>query len=121
LIAVLSQALCPLAAGKGRIAAYEFMVVTPAIANLIRENKTYRIDSSIQTGKKLGMQLLDEHLWQLYEIGKITLEEMIDKARQPGDLQDKAIAKMSALRGKAKEKKKAAKKEMEDIGPILRT
>jgi twitching motility protein PilT len=65
LMAVLSQALCPLATGRGRIAAYEFMVVTPAISNLIRENKTYRIDSSIQTGRKLGMQLLDEHLWQL--------------------------------------------------------
>ncbi|GAH86476.1 unnamed protein product, partial [marine sediment metagenome] len=50
LIAVLSQALCPLVSGKGRIAAYEFMVVTPAISNLIRENKAYRIDSSIQTG-----------------------------------------------------------------------
>ena len=55
LLAVLSQALCPLATGRGRVAAYEFLVVTPAIANLIRENKTYRIDSSIQTGKKLGM------------------------------------------------------------------
>jgi len=120
LIAVLSQALCPLAAGKGRIAAYEFMVVTPAIANLIRENKTYRIDSSIQTGKKLGMQLLDEHLWQLYDTGKITLEEMLDKGRQPGALQDKAMAKIDALRGKHKEKKKAAQKEMEDLGPILR-
>ena len=54
LIAVLSQALCPLATGKGMVAAYEFMVVTPAISNLIRENKTYRIDSSIQTGKKAG-------------------------------------------------------------------
>ncbi len=66
----------------GRVAAYEFMVVTPAIANLIRENKTYRIDSSIQTGKKLGMQLLDEHLWQLYDTGRISLEEMLDKGRQ---------------------------------------
>ena len=121
LIAVLSQALCPLAAGRGRVAAYEFMVVTPAIANLIRENKTYRIDSSIQTGKRLGMQLLDEHLWQLYDNGKITLEEMIDKARQPGDLQDKAMNKINALRGKAKAKKKEVAKEMEDIGPILRT
>lgn len=120
LIAVLSQALCPLAAGKGRIAAYEFMVVTPAIANLIRENKTYRIDSSIQTGKKLGMQLLDEHLWRLYDTGKITLEEMLDKSRQPGALQDKATAKIEALRGKHKHKKKAAQKEMEDLGPILR-
>ena len=120
LIAVLSQALCPLAAGKGRIAAYEFMVVTPAIANLIRENKTYRIDSSIQTGKKLGMQLLDEHLWRLYDTGKITLEEMLDKSRQPGALQDKATAKIEAMRGKHKHKKKAARQEMEDLGPILR-
>jgi len=122
LIAVLSQALCPLATGKGRVAAYEFMVVTPAIANLIRENKTYRIDSSIQTGRKLGMQLLDEHLWQLYDAGKITLEEMMDKSRQPGALQDKALAKMSAIKGRAKAAKKAAvAQEMEDIGPILRT
>jgi len=118
LIAVLSQALCPLAAGKGRIAAYEFMVVTPAIANLIRENKTYRIDSSIQTGKRLGMQLLDEHLWQFYDSGKITQEEMLDKSRQPGMLQDKATAKLKALR--SKEKRKAAAKEMEDIGPVFR-
>ncbi|OHB79826.1 MAG: type IV pili twitching motility protein PilT [Planctomycetes bacterium RBG_16_55_9] len=121
LIAVLSQALCPLAAGKGRVAAYEFMVVTPAIANLIRENKTYRIDSSIQTGKKLGMQLLDEHLWRLYDTGKITLEEMLDKGRQPGALQDKATAKIEAMRGKQKHKKKAAQQELEDLGPILRS
>jgi len=120
LLAVLSQALCPLATGRGRIAAYEFMVVTPAIANLIRENKTYRIDSSIQTGRKLGMQLLDEHLWKLYDTGVINLEEMLDKGRQPGALQDKANEKINALRGKHKVRKKEAKKEMEDLGPILR-
>ncbi|HLB75120.1 MAG TPA: type IV pilus twitching motility protein PilT [Sedimentisphaerales bacterium] len=118
LIAVLSQALCPLATGKGRVAAYEFMVVTPAIANLIRENKTYRIDSSIQTGRRLGMQLLDEHLWQLYDAGRITLEEMLDKGRQPGALQDKAMAKIHGT--KVKSKREDAKKEMEDLGPILR-
>lgn len=118
LIAVLSQALCPLATGKGRVAAYEFMVVTPAIANLIRENKVYRIDSSIQTGRKLGMQLLDEHLWQLYDAGRITLEEMLDKGRQPGALQDKAMAKIHST--KVKSKREGAKKEMEDLGPILR-
>jgi len=116
LMAVLSQALCPLAAGKGRIAAFEFMVVTPAIANLIRENKTYRIDSSIQTGRKLGMQLLDEHLWQLYDRGKITLEEMMDKARLQGALQDKAMAKLKRIRGK-----REAKEVKKDVGPILRT
>jgi twitching motility protein PilT len=117
LMAVLSQELCPLATGRGRVAAYEFMVVTPAIANLIRENKTYRIDSSIQTGRKLGMQLLDEHLWQLYETGKITLEEMLNKARQPGALQDKAMAKLKGVKGK-----KQAKAVEEDMGgAILRT
>jgi twitching motility protein PilT len=116
LMAVLSQALCPLATGRGRIAAYEFMVVTPAISNLIRENKTYRIDSSIQTGRKLGMQLLDEHLWQLYEMGKITMEEMLDKARQPGQLQDKAMARLRGAKVKGKKRP-----EFEDMGPILRT
>jgi twitching motility protein PilT len=115
LMAVLSQELCPLATGRGRIAAYEFMVVTPAISNLIRENKTYRIDSSIQTGRKLGMQLLDEHLWQLYETGRITREEMLEKARQPGALQDKVMAKIGKVRGK-----KPIEEGEEDID-ILRT
>ncbi len=121
LIAVLSQALCPLAIGKGRIAAYEFMVVTPAIANLIRENKVFRIDSSIQTGKKLGMQLLDEHLWILYDTGKISLEEMLDKARSPGSVHEKAKAKIAALSKKSKGARSAAQKELEDLGPILKT
>ena len=93
LIAVLSQTLCPLKKGKGRAAAFEFMVVTPAIANLIRENKVYRIESSIQTGKKFGMQLLDDHLWELYDVGKISKEEMLDKARIPAMLLDKANKK----------------------------
>ena len=119
LIAVLSQELCPLAAGRGRVAAYEFMVVTPAIANLIRENKTYRIDSSIQTGKKLGMQLLDEHLWQLYEGGKITLEEMLDKGRQAGALQEKAMARMRGVRSKGHREEMT--KQIDDLGPILKT
>ncbi|MCG8406350.1 MAG: type IV pilus twitching motility protein PilT [Phycisphaerales bacterium] len=88
LIAILSQALMP-RKGSGMVAAYEFLVVTPAIANLIRENKTFRIDSAIQTGKKYGMQLLDDHLWQLYEGGMIEADEMLDKARQAGELQDK--------------------------------
>jgi len=116
LMAVLSQILCPLATGKGRMAAYEFMVVTPAISNLIRENKSYRIDSSIQTGKKLGMQLLDDHLWQIYDKGKITLEEMLDKARQPGALQDKAMAKLKGLRARQR-----AEEMKKDVGPVLRT
>ena len=90
LVAVLSQALCPKIGGKGRIAAYEFMLVTPAISNLIRENKTYRIDSAIQTGKKYGMQLMDDHLWDLFNRKLIDRETMIDKARRPADIEEKA-------------------------------
>ena len=91
LIAVLSQALCP-RLPNGMVAAYEFMVVTSAIANLIRENKTYRVDSSIQTGKKFGMRLLDEHLWELYSKGLIAPDEAVDKSRRPGEMQDKIDA-----------------------------
>jgi twitching motility protein PilT len=89
LLAVLSQVLCPRSDKPGRVAGYEFLVVTPAISNLIRENKTFRIDSAIQTGKKFGMQLLDDHLWSLYSKGWISAEEMIDKCRNPGDLSEK--------------------------------
>lgn len=88
LIAILSQVLMP-RKPKGMVAAYEFLVVTPAISNLVRENKTFRIDSAIQTGKKYGMQLLDDHLWSLYERGMVDAVEMLDKGRHPADLQDK--------------------------------
>ena len=90
LIAVLSQALCRKADGKGRVAAYEFMMVTPAISNLVRENKTFRINSAIQTGAKFGMQLMDDHLWRLYNQKLIDRQEMLDKARLPDELDEKA-------------------------------
>ena len=89
LIAVLSQQLLRRVDKPGRVAAYEFLVVTPAISNLIRENKTFRIDSAIQTGKKFGMQLLDDHLWSLYQKGMISAEEMVDKGKDPSDLTQK--------------------------------
>ena len=89
LICVLSQVLLARADQTGRVAAFEFLVVTPAISNLIRENKTFRIDSAIQTGRKFGMQLLDDHLWRLYEKGLISAEEMVDKCKDPGDLTEK--------------------------------
>src|SRR5690606_11778608 len=74
---------------KGMVAAYEFLVVTPAIANLIRGNKTLRIDPAIQTGKKCGMQLLHGHLWSRYERGWISAEDMIDKSRNSNALIEK--------------------------------
>src|SRR4029450_1325935 len=66
LMGVLSQALLP-KKPEGLIAASEMMVVTPALQNLIRENKVYRIDSTIQTGRKDGMFLLDESLFRLWK------------------------------------------------------
>ena len=68
------------------VAAYELLVVTPAIANLIRENKTFRINSSIQTGRKYGMQLLDDHLFSLWKNGIIEDADALYKANQPGEL-----------------------------------
>jgi twitching motility protein PilT len=88
LIGVLSQSLMP-KKPEGVIAAYEMMVVTPAIQNLIRENKTYRIDSSIQTGRKHGMFLLDESLFKLWRDGLIEKEEALLRAQKPAELATK--------------------------------
>jgi len=63
--------------------------VTPAISNLIRENKTYRIDSSIQTGRKHGMILLDDSLFNLWKQGLVEEQEVLYKARKVKDLQER--------------------------------
>ncbi|MCC7203712.1 MAG: type IV pilus twitching motility protein PilT [Phycisphaeraceae bacterium] len=89
LMAVLSQQLLKRIDRKGMVAAYEFLMVTPAVANLIREAKTFRIDSAIQTGKKFGMQLLDDHLWALFEQGAISPEDMIDHCRDTEAMRDR--------------------------------
>ncbi len=85
IIGVLAQTLCP-RIGGGRVAAYELLVVTPGIANLIRENKTYRITSSIQTGSKHGMVLMDDSLFKLWKDEKVTIEDALAKAHSPDDL-----------------------------------
>ena len=72
--AIISQQLLPKGDGKGRVAALEIMVATPAIRNLIRENKNYQIDTAIQTGAKLRMQTMDTSLINLYKRGIITKE-----------------------------------------------
>lgn len=92
LIAVLCQALMPRCDVRGMVAAFEFLVVTNAIANLIRENKTFRIPSSIQTGKKLGMQLLDDHLFHLFTENKIDEEHALDRSHNPTEMLEKMEA-----------------------------
>jgi twitching motility protein PilT len=91
LIGVLSQTLLP-RKPDGLVAAYEMMVVTPAIANLIRENKVYRIDSSIQTGRKHGMFLLDECLFRHWRDGLVDKEEILLRASKPAELAAKITA-----------------------------
>ena len=106
IIGVVAQTLLP-KIGGGRVAAYEILVVTPAIGNLIRENKTFRINSSIQTGAKLGMQLLDDHLFKLWNEKKVTKENVIAKAQNPDDLAQRIF---NAERGIFEELDEGAKK-----------
>ena len=65
---------------KGRMAVLEVLVVTPAVSNLIREGKTFQIPSAIQTGKKFGMQSLDDAILIALEAKKISPEDAYDKA-----------------------------------------
>lgn len=97
IIGILSQALIP-RKPKGLVAAYELLVVTPAIANLIREAKTYRINSSIQTGRKFGMQLLDDALFNLWKTGLCEENDVVVKSNNPGELKAKiTMAKKGLL------------------------
>ncbi len=91
MVAVISQVLCPSISG-GRIAAYEIMVNTPAIGALIRDNKTYRINSDIQTGAALGMILLDQKLLSLLHEGQITADEALRKSQMPEQMKEKLQA-----------------------------
>ncbi len=81
--AVISQLLLPRSDKPGRVAIYEIMVNTPAIAALIRDNKTFRINSDIQTGAKYGMVTLDSFLMDKYQQGWISREEVVNKAQDP--------------------------------------
>ena len=81
--AVISQLLLPRIDKPGRVAAYEIMINTPAIQALIRDNKTFRINSDIQTGGKYGMVTLDGYLMELHMKGLIAREEVLPKAQDP--------------------------------------
>ncbi|MDA7915753.1 type IV pilus twitching motility protein PilT [Verrucomicrobia bacterium] len=78
---VISQILCKRHDKKGRVAIFEIMINTPSIAALIRDNKTFRINSDIQTGAKYGMVTLDGMLAQQYDLGKISREDAVNKAQ----------------------------------------
>jgi twitching motility protein PilT len=84
---VVSQRLIPNAANNGRVAAFEVMLACPAIQNLIRENKTYQIQSVLQTNRQMGMQTLDNALYDLYVNGKIAKTEAIRYAIEPSAME----------------------------------
>jgi len=87
IVAVISQMLLPRADGKGRIAAFEVMLMTPAIANLIRKNETHKIPSTIQTSRRFGMITLDDFLLDLVKQGSVTREAALDAAQDRKDLE----------------------------------
>jgi twitching motility protein PilT len=97
IVAVISQVLCR-KIGGGRIAAYEIMVNTNSIAALIRENKTFRISSDIQTGANLGMITMDSHLMSLVNNDLVTADEALDKAQDVLVMREKLLAIGAELR-----------------------
>lgn len=90
LLGVVAQTLLPKISG-GRVAAYEVLIVTPGIANLIRENKTFRINSAIQTGAKFGMNLMDDSLFSLWQNNTCTIEDVLAKSHRPDDLAKRIV------------------------------
>jgi len=90
IVAVISQVLCK-KVGGGRIASFEIMITTTSISQLIRENKTYRIASDIQTGASRGMISLDAHLMGLFNRNLITAEEALGKSQDSQAMREKLI------------------------------
>lgn len=89
LIGVLCQTLLPRLDDGGQVAAFETLVVTPAVAHMIRQGETNRIASTIQTGAKYGMFLLDESLYRLVANGTVAPEKALEVANNPEELATK--------------------------------
>lgn len=84
--AVISQQLIPTADGKGRVAAFEIMRTTPAVRTMIREGKTHQVASVMQTGRHMGMQTMDDAIFDLYIKKRITADAALNFAQDPATL-----------------------------------
>ena len=82
---VVTQTLLQRAKGRGRVMAAEIMICTPAIRALIRDDKVHQIESSMQAGKKFGMQTLNDALYQLYMSREVTKDECLRVTSKPND------------------------------------
>lgn len=97
IVAVISQVLCK-KIGGGRVAGYEIMINTTSIASLIRENKTFRITSDIQTGANLGMITMDTHLMNLVNRELVSPDEAVEKAQDANLMREALTARGIQLR-----------------------
>ncbi|MCA9606439.1 MAG: Flp pilus assembly complex ATPase component TadA, partial [Myxococcales bacterium] len=84
---VIAQVLCK-RKGGGRVAGYEVLITNPAVSNLIREGKTYQLVSVMQTGKRHGMQTMNEHLFHHVKNDLVTPEEAYMKAADKKDFKE---------------------------------
>src|SRR5438067_13274210 len=84
---IVTQTLLPKASGRGRVMAAEILVVTPAIRALVRDDKVHQIYSSMQAGKKFGMQTLNDALYQLYMAREVTADECLRVSGDPTEFQ----------------------------------
>ena len=89
LVAVISQVLMPKAGKRGRVAAFEVMINTSAVQNLIRKNETNKIQSTIQTSRRMGMVTLDDFILDLLSKGEIERQVALDYAQDPRDLESR--------------------------------
>ena len=86
LLGIVSQRLVPKVGGDGRVMACEVLVNNPAVGNIIRDGKFERLNTTIQTGKGTGMQLFDDHLFQLICEGTVLFNDALSVARAPEEL-----------------------------------
>lgn len=86
---IISQQLIRREDGRGRVAALEVLFANTAIRNMIRENKTYQIISAMQTGKRQGMQTMDDAIYELFLRGDISADSAVSYAQKPGEMSGK--------------------------------
>jgi twitching motility protein PilT len=98
--AVVTQQLLPTADGRGRAAAAEILIATPAVRNLIRERKGYQLASQMQAGAKYGMVTMDQNLAELVRAHRITLDTAMERAASPDDLRSLLGMKTSEATGR---------------------
>jgi twitching motility protein PilT len=108
--AVLTQQLLPRANTPGRICAMEIMTATPAIRNLVRENKAHQITSIIQTSANVGMQTMDQCLADYYQRGLITYEEAMSRAMNPDELKKMVFTRAELAEGASGSGQRAARR-----------